>query len=396
MKLFVCSSCSNLVYFENKTCECCGNRLGYVPASNRVHAVEPTANAWLSLGETATAFRVCANEQYDACNWLIPADSPETLCPACRHNRTIPDLSIDENLCRWRKLELAKHHLFYSLLRLKLPLETRQENPEFGLAFDVLVDGADGSGGVVRTGHQDGVITLNLAEADDAIREQRRIELGEPYRTLLGHFRHEIGHYYWDRLVRDSDRLDAFRNSFGDERQDYGEALKTYYAEGPPSDWRGRFVSAYATSHPWEDFAETWAHFLHIVDTLEMAGSFGMRVNPAVTDDLAYRAEVDFDPHSSVGVNQLIRRWLPIAGAVNSINRCMGQPDLYPFVLTSAVIRKLGFVHGLFGRLAPDGSAQAAPRKDASADPASPVDQLSGSQPEAAAAEVRVSERENA
>jgi hypothetical protein len=173
----------------------------------------------------------------------------------------------------------------------------------------------------------------------------------EPYRTLLGHFRHEIGHYYWLRLVNESDRIDSFRGCFGDERQDYGEALTKYYAEGPPGDWRESFVSAYASAHPWEDFAETWAHFLHIVDTLEMAGSFGLRVDPVVTEDAAYTAEIDFDPHTSVSIDRLVRRWLPIAGAVNSINRCMGQPDLYPFVLTPAVIRKLGFVRDLIGRL---------------------------------------------
>src|SRR6202044_2237030 len=167
--------------------------------------------------------------------------------------------------------------------------ETRLENPEFGLAFDVLADPPEGAGETVRTGHENGVITMNLAEADDAIREQRRTELGEPYRTLLGHFRHEVGHYYWDRLVRDGGRLDECRDCFGDETRDYGDALRKYYAEGPPPDWRGNFVSAYATAHPWEDFAETWAHFLHITDTLEMAGSLGIRVDPVVTEDRAYQ-----------------------------------------------------------------------------------------------------------
>jgi hypothetical protein len=191
------------------------------------------------------------------------------------------------------------------------------------------------------------VITLNLAEADDAEREQRRTQLHEPYRTLLGHFRHEIGHYYWDRLVREGGQLCAFRERFGDERQHYGEALEKYYANGAPADWHDRFVSVYASAHPWEDFAETWAHFLHILDTLEMAGSFGIRVDPVVTDDAAYTAEVNFDPYATANIDRLVRRWLPIAGAVNSINRCMGQPDLYPFVLTPAVIQKLGFVQTL-------------------------------------------------
>jgi hypothetical protein len=236
--------------------------------------LESAGSNWVAAGKSEAELRFCANAEYDACNWLIPLDSHELLCASCRHNRTIPDLTDAVNLSLWQKLEMAKHHLFYGLLRLRLPLETRQEKPEYGLAFDVLVDDPGGPGGIVQTGHQNGVITLNLAEADDAIREKRRTELGEPYRTLLGHFRHEIAHYYWDRLVRDNDRLSSFRTCFGDERQDYDQALKTYYAEGPPADWRGRFVSAYASAHPWEDFAETWAHFLHIVDTLEMAGVF--------------------------------------------------------------------------------------------------------------------------
>jgi hypothetical protein len=319
-------------------------------------AVEESGN---SLGQLSREFRFCANAEPGACNWLIPAESPDPLCQACRHNHLIPDLSSDENLGLWRKLELAKHHMFYGLLRLRLPLETRQDNPEFGLAFEAL---AEGSGEAVLTGHQNGIITLSLAEADDAIREQRRAELGEPYRTLLGHFRHEIGHYYWDRLVNDTSELQAFRDIFGDETQDYGEALKTYYTDGPEPDWRDHFVSAYACSHPWEDFAETWAHFLHIVDTLEMAGSLGLRVDPVVTDDVSYSAEVDFDPHKAATIERLVQRWLPIAGAVNSINRCMGQPDLYPFVLTPAVIGKLGFVHGLIQRAKPAVPARGVPR----------------------------------
>ena len=176
----------------------------------------------------------------------------------------------------WRKLEAAKHRLFYTLLRLNLPIETRNENPE-GLAFDFLADQPAQSGPKVMTGHDNGLITIALAEADDAERERRRTAMGEPYRTLLGHFRHEVGHYYWDRLVRDEGRLDPCRAVFGDDSQDYEQALQRHYAEGAPANWQENFVSAYATTHPWEDFAETWAHYLHIVDTLEMAGAFGVQ-----------------------------------------------------------------------------------------------------------------------
>jgi len=164
---------------------------------------------------------------------------------------------------------------------------------------------------------------------------------------LLGHLRHESGHYFWDRLIGGQTKtLSEFRACFGDERADYGAALARHYAEGAPPNWQNAFVSVYAASHPWEDFAETWAHYLHIVDTLETARAFGMSVSPrAAHGELS--AVVDFDPHNAAGINQLIDAWLPIAFAVNSLNRSMGQPDLYPFVLSPRTIEKLGFIHAL-------------------------------------------------
>ncbi len=198
------------------------------------------------------------------------------------------------------------------------------------------------------TGHDNGLITIALAEADDAEREKRRAAMGEPYRTLLGHFRHEVGHYYWDRLVRDGGRLDACRAVFGDDSQDYDQALQRHYAEGAPANWQENYVHQRLCDHaPWEDFAETWAHYLHIVDTLEMAGAFGVRVDPSSTTDGELEASVDFDPYKAGDVQQLIDAWLPLTFALNSLNRGMGQADLYPFVLSPAVIEKLGFIHHL-------------------------------------------------
>ena len=266
-----------------------------------------------------------------------PFGSPEAYCAACRHNRTIPDLSVPQNLTRFGSLESAKRRMFYSLLRLHLPLANRVDDPARGLAFDfVAADPAAGTTEVI-TGHEDGLITINLREADDAEREKMRNSMAETYRTLLGHFRHEIGHYYWDRLVRDGDSLEKFRELFGDERQDYDEALKLHYANGHNGAWRDRYISHYAASHPWEDFAETWAHYLHIVDTLEMACAFGVRVEAPVGTGVKANSPVD----------ALIQQWLPLAIAVNGMNRCMGEPDLYPFVLTPAVIGKIGFIHQL-------------------------------------------------
>jgi hypothetical protein len=346
MRLFKCQACQQIIYFENTVCEKCSNRLGYLADEGTLSALRADGDSWRALAEPRTAYRYCANEAYGACNWLVDAASSQPLCRTCRHNRTIPDLAVQANLVGWRKIEAAKHRLFYSLVRLRLALATRADDPA-GLAFDVLADSTGLQGPRVMTGHDNGLITLALAEADDAHREKNRVDLHEPYRTLLGHFRHEIGHYFWDRLVRDGGGLDGFRALFGDERQDYGQALQRHYADGPAADWQQRFVSAYAASHPWEDFAETWAHYLHIVDTLEIAGAFGLSTRPALTKGDELDAEVAFDPYRAIDIAQLVDSWMPLSLALNSLNRAMGQPDLYPFVLSSPAIDKLGFVHGL-------------------------------------------------
>ncbi len=244
-------------------------------------------------------------------------------------------------------MELAKHRLFYTLLRLQLPTPNRNDDAQGGLVFDFLADSPDPNGPKVMTGHDEGLITLALAEADDAEREARRTRMGEPYRTLLGHFRHEVGHYYWDVLVRDTGQEDACRAIFGDDRQSYEDALKRHYAEGAPADWQDNFVSTYATAHPWEDWAETWAHYLHIVDSLETAGSFGLEVHPSIDSDDLLHAESRVDPYEEPRFDRLAEVWLPLTIALNAMNRSMGLGDLYPFVLSPAVITKLSFIHNL-------------------------------------------------
>jgi len=341
MKLFECQNCGQPLYFENTKCESCGARLGYLPREQTVTALRPAGDEWQALAKRNARYRFCQNAMHEACNWLIPAQEPDQFCIACQHNRTIPDLSQPENLRRWRLIEAAKHRLFYTLLKLRLPLDAKNKdaNP---LTFDFLDPGATVAGAPVMTGHDKGLITLNVAEADDSERERVRGKLGELYRTILGHFRHEIAHYYWDRLIADSPNLEPFRELFGDERKDYGQALQAYYANGAPPDWANNFISAYASSHPWEDFAETWAHYFHMVDTLETANAFGLVVNPKLSKGMATR--IDFDPlHAEL--DRIIEGWLPLTFAVNSINRSMGAPDLYPFVLSPPVIGKLAFVH---------------------------------------------------
>ncbi|MBB5696134.1 hypothetical protein FHS87_004204 [Roseomonas pecuniae] len=276
---------------------------------------------------------------------MVPAESKNCLCLACRHNRCISNPAQGENLARWRELEGAKHRLFYSLVKLQLPLLTRDEQRD-GLAFDFLDDPPDPDAPRVMTGHSDGLITIALREADDVERERMRKALGERYRTLLGHLRHETGHYFWDRLVRDGGKVEACRAVFGDEGVDYGETLKTYYAKGPPAGWQSRYITAYATAHPWEDFAESWAHYLHMVDTLETAAAHGVEIHPR-NGGKRFQAAIDFDPYRPSTFDLLMENWLPLSRAANSLNRSMGQPDLYPFVLSPLTVEKLRFIHGL-------------------------------------------------
>ncbi len=259
-------------------------------------ALERDGNKWRALEAPGFLFRFCANADYDACNWLVDAALDGSYCVCCRYNRKIPDLSDQANLSAWRRIEMAKHRLFYSLLRFKLPLPASNDDSAVSLAFDVLAEPLEVNGPRVMTGHDNGLIALALIEADDAYREKNRVDMHEPYRTLLGHFRHEIGHYFWDRLVRDGNRLEACRALFGDDTENYVDALQGYYAYGAPIDWQSRFVSTYAASHPWEDFAETWAHYLHIVDTLETARAFGLSTRPGLVSGDELDAVVDFDP----------------------------------------------------------------------------------------------------
>jgi hypothetical protein len=334
-----------MLYFENTKCERCSWRLGYLPAAVTLSALEPKGDQWRPLARPDSLVRLCDNAAHDACNWLIDADASGTMCAACRHNRMIPDLSIGDHLLLWQRLEMAKHRLFYTLVRLNLPVKTRLEDPEHGLAFDFLADQPDPSAPKVMTGHDNGLITIALEEADDAKRELRRTQMGEPYRSLLGHFRHEVGHYFWDVLVRDGGWLDECRAVFGDDSQDYAAALQEHYTSGPPANWQETYVSAYATTHPWEDWAETWAHYLHIIDTLEMASAFGIRVQPRIAREENLAAEIDLDPYQTASMQEIIDAWLPLTVAVNSLNQAMGNQELYPFVLSPAVVSKLGFVH---------------------------------------------------
>ena len=339
MKLFKCNHCGNPVYFENEKCERCGFALGF----------EPAAGSMLSFAFEAASpigYRRCANAGHHVCNWLVEETSSSPYCVACKHNRTIPDLTLQYHIDRWRAFESAKHRVFYSLGRFGLQTVTRISDPNFGLAFDFLAESAVSGAPRILTGHDNGVITFNLKEADDAEREKSRFDMGETYRTVLGHFRHEIGHYFWDRLVKDQEPLEQFRALFGDETADYAQALQAHYAMGAPPNWQSSFISSYASSHPWEDFAESWAHYFHIVDTLETAAEFGLRLKAKIVNAPSHSAEIDFDPYRAT-IEQIIGAWLPLTFAMNAINRSMGEPDLYPFILSESAIEKINFIGDL-------------------------------------------------
>jgi hypothetical protein len=348
VRLFECQSCGAAVHFDNTVCLNCHHGLGYIQDRFEMTALEQGDSGLRALAEPGKSYIFCDNARHGVCNWLIDAEGGEALCVSCRHNRIVPNLSTPENLVRWRKIELAKRYLFRSLLRWRLPMPDRQEDPQSGLVFDMKEDAtqSDGSVETVKTGHDEGVVTLNIIEADEAERESRRTMMGESYRTLIGHFRHEIGHYFWDRLVRDKNRLDGFRALFGDERQDYEQALQQHYRLGAPPGWQNAFISSYATSHPWEDFAETWAHYIHIVDALETARSYGIDVGARFRHP-TQNVDRSFDPYDASSMEELVQAWVPLTVAINGVNRSMGQPDLYPFVLSDPVLAKLRYIHEL-------------------------------------------------
>ncbi|HEY0295069.1 MAG TPA: putative zinc-binding metallopeptidase [Bordetella sp.] len=356
MKTFHCGQCAQLVFFENVKCERCNSLLGYLPDVGEVGAFEPAGGqAWRALHPQAAGrlYRQCGNYAVEnVCNWMIPADSSDALCQACALTETIPNLSSPDNRLLWYRLEAAKRRLLYTLLVLGLPVESRAQDPERGMSF-AFKESTDAE--PVMTGHADGLITMNLAEADDATRERIRADMHEPYRTLLGHFRHEIGHYYFDRLVAGTRWLEPFRAQFGDERADYQAALDSHYANGAPAGWEHEYVSEYATMHPWEDWAETWAHYLHIVDTLDTATACGLVLAP---DDESLPTLSDQTSVDEASFGNLIRRWFPLTYALNSLNRSMGMPDAYPFVLAPAVVQKLRFVHNV---VASSGATDAEP-----------------------------------
>lgn len=338
MKNFSCSACGNKVYFENVACVKCGHALGFDASLQSIVTLqsEPSDNSlYRRIDGSGDRLRYCANAFYGVCNWLTH-DGGSAMCPACSLNRTIPNLSEFGNLQAWRDLERAKKRIVYSLLRFGLPFDGAG-SPQGPLTFNFVRSAI--------TGHLDGVITIDIMEADAVERERQRQQFGEPYRSLLGHLRHESGHYYWNVLIGSTNLLDEFRTLFGDERPDYSSAIVQHYNAGPPQDWSYRHVSAYASAHAWEDWAETWAHYLHMVDTLDTAEASGMEPRTAGLSFGASWPFKTYDLYREETFDALLERWVPLTLAMNGLNRSMGHEDFYPFVIPEPAVAKLGFVH---------------------------------------------------
>ena len=343
MKLYTCNNCSNPLYFENSVCLNCNYTVGFEADKFNLIALDNTQSGYTAINNKTDQYRFCYNAASGTCNWLIPVTHTSAFCKACELNRTIPELGSVTNQQKWKRIEVAKHRLVYSLLKLGLTVKSKTNAGDIeGIAFDFMADTSPDER--VMTGHDNGVITLNIEEADEGERVRHKLDLGEKYRTLLGHFRHEIGHYYWEVLIKDSNHLEKYRQLFGDEQKDYSEALETYYKTDIPANWNDAFISPYATSHPWEDWAESWAHYMHLMDTLETAWSFGIDIHrPEI------QAAINNDPYTISNFDTIINRWFPLTFAVNSLNRSMGHADFYPFIISAPVIEKLRFIHEVCG-----------------------------------------------
>ena len=326
MRDFLCPHCGQRLAFENSLCLNCGSNLGFDLAARDFLVVGK--DGWTNEPERRTT---CANLNIASCNWLAAAGA---LCPSCALTRTRPADADLPGIPEFAAAEAAKRRVVLELSELGLPITDRTQDPNAGLCFDLLSSAQER----VMTGHDNGIITLDLAEGDDVHREQLRVSMDEPYRTLLGHFRHEIGHYYFTVLAEHGSARAQFEQLFGDPDVDYQAALDRHYSQGAPAGWKDNYVSSYATMHPAEDWAETFAHYLHIRDTIDTAAAFSFAPAGATLD-----RPLAGDP----GFDRIIELWLPLSWSLNMINRSMGHADLYPFVLAPAVLQKMRLVHHL-------------------------------------------------
>jgi len=335
-----CPHCRHFLYLDSLICPSCDAELGYHMLSRQFFGLR---NNQVVIEDRT--WYTCSNREW-ACNWLVRDDAPAGRCFSCRLTRTRPAANDTVALEKLASTEEAKRRLLLQLGSLGLPIVGWDLKPG-GLGFDLISSLTDGRR--VMIGHANGIITIDLAESLDDRREALRVRLGEPYRTILGHLRHEVGHYYQGVLLTDDVSWDRCREIFGDERASYQDAIKHHYAFGAPAGWHESFISEYATMHPWEDFAETWAHYLHITGTLQTAAAIGISLDATVTN-LRDADVVPRESYESEPIQRLLTDWEWMSQAFNRINRSMGFRDLYPFEIVPAVRKKLAFMHEIVTR----------------------------------------------
>jgi hypothetical protein len=318
--------CGQIVFTDNTHCGVCGRTLGFDPFTNSMLSLDEGADGVLVAAD-GQRYTLCANRaQHEICNGVFPIGGGDR-CRSCALNRTIPVLRRKKNLARWHRLERAKRRMISGLSELGLQADiTAGDTAE--MRFDFLEDQRshpDVLESFVSTGYKNGVITINVMEADDVQRVKQRELMGERYRTLLGHFRHEAGHFFYPLLVTNSG---SFRQIFGDPAADYDAALNLYYQNGPADEWGKNYISEYACSHALEDWAECFAHYLHMQDALETAAARG--ISPAV---------------KNLPMETQLMLWTDLSVSVNELSRSLGLRDAYPFSLTPGVATKLTYVH---------------------------------------------------
>ena len=342
MRRFYCH-CGHEVNFHEHFCKACGRDLAYDPKIGTLWSGElRDSNQFFAHSQghqKNLLFQTCSHRHHDVgCNWLLIQGDDNCQCIACRTTRVIPDQTHEKNANRWFRLERSKRQLFQTLIDLQLIKANRPV--EFSdLQFDFLEDKRSNPSldlDHVLSGHCDGLITINAAEADESFLHTMKEQMQELYRSLLGHFRHEIGHYFWLKFFNSEEKIQQFREVFGDERQDYAQALQGYYDANNQSHWRSRYITPYASSHPHEDWAETWAHYLHIVDTLQTAQSFGLSI---------------YEPQAH-NFDHWFNEWRRVSQVMNALNRSMGLAEPYPFRVSEMVEGKLRFIDETIARYA--------------------------------------------
>jgi hypothetical protein len=345
MKIFECPHCLNPLAFESTHCERCGHAVGYLNQYSELKLLVQGEHGKI-YSEEGRTYQYCQHHQHGVCNWLVPTDSVHSLCDVCLLDQNLSGITSEEQRVTWKKMEQAKHRLIYSLNRLNLPVVSKSDAPDHGLSFEFLTEEYPSS--PVRNGYSNGLITINLARADAGSTGSLRHRIEEHHGSIMSFLRHEIGHYYWEQLVLSNRAiLQTFRELFGDEIPDYDQALDQHHQIGPPDNWQKDYSSKYATFHARADWAETWSHYLYLMDLLESAYALGLSIRPNLQSASSMSMYASFDPYKETEFEKILDAVIPLTFAVSHLNQRTEQPNLYSFSIPEPVIRKLRFVHQL-------------------------------------------------